>query len=237
VGWRIAMNARIEFKLQVTAMPGFHSVYNWCFQPMWLFSGVLKDPEDDTVMEMHCTEAQYSAVKCLMDAIRTGDNDAQQDAAHQMIHNSKPWLIRRWSELTLANGKAHDQIMKENVHHVDFEWTEEEQAKLKILVEKYTSQGGSGASRVHSWWLAYFSVVLEDTENWNAISGQWYDEWPLDTWVDSPIFRWLRDTFLPMLLKEPAGYPEPDEHEASNDVLLHQPESNKCALSRSPPCH
>jgi len=25
-------------------------------------------------------------------------------------------------------------------------------------------------------------------EDQNDVSGQWYDEWPLDTWVDSPIF-------------------------------------------------
>jgi hypothetical protein len=29
VGWRIAMNARIGFKLQVTATQGFHSLYDW----------------------------------------------------------------------------------------------------------------------------------------------------------------------------------------------------------------
>jgi hypothetical protein len=34
VGWRIATNARIGFKLQVTAIPGFHSLYDWCYQAM-----------------------------------------------------------------------------------------------------------------------------------------------------------------------------------------------------------
>jgi hypothetical protein len=51
------------------------------------------------------------------------------------------------------------------------------------------------------------------------------------------MFRWLRDTFLPMLVKEPAEYPEHDEDEASNEVLLHQPDSNKCALPSAPPPH
>jgi len=58
VGWRIAMNARIALKLQVTAMPAFHSLYDWCFQTMWLFSGASEDPDDNTVMEMHRTYAQ-----------------------------------------------------------------------------------------------------------------------------------------------------------------------------------
>jgi hypothetical protein len=51
VGWQIAMNAKIGFKLQVTATLGFHSLYDWCFQTMWLFSGTPEDPEDDTVMD------------------------------------------------------------------------------------------------------------------------------------------------------------------------------------------
>jgi len=37
VGWQIAMNARIGFKLQVTATLGFHSLYEWCFQTIRLF--------------------------------------------------------------------------------------------------------------------------------------------------------------------------------------------------------
>jgi len=163
------------------------------------------------------------------------DQDAQQDAAHRMIQIAKPWTIRRWSESKLANGKPLLRIPKENAHLVDLEWTEEEQAKLKTLVERYTSRGASGAWRVHRWRLECFSLVLGVTEDRNDVSGQWYNEWPLDTWVDSPIFLWLRDTFLPMLVKEPAEYPEPDEDEASNEALLHEPESNQCALPSAPP--
>jgi len=80
-------------------------------------------------------------------------------------------------------------IPKENAHLVDLEWTEDEQAKLKTLVEGYTSWGASGAWRVHRWHLAWFSLELGDTEDRNDVSGQWYNEWPLDTWVDSLIFR------------------------------------------------
>ena len=38
-----------------------------------------------------------------------------------------------------------------------------------------------------------------------------------------------------MLVKEPAEYPEPDEDEASNEALLHEPKCNKCALPSAPP--
>ena len=84
------MNARIGFKLQVTAPPGFHSLYDWCYQTMWLFSGAPEDPEDETVMEMHDADALYSTVKSLMHAILTEDQDAQQDAAHRLIQIAKP---------------------------------------------------------------------------------------------------------------------------------------------------
>jgi len=112
VGWQIATNARIGFKLQVTATPGFHSLYDWCYQAMWLFSGVPEDPEDETVMEKHGADAQYSAVKSLMHAIRTEDQEAQQDAAHRMTHIAKPWTIRRWSESKLANVNPLVRILK-----------------------------------------------------------------------------------------------------------------------------
>jgi hypothetical protein len=42
-----------------------------------------------------------------------------------------------------------DDIPKENAHHVNLEWTEDKQAKLKALVERYTSRGSSRAWRVH----------------------------------------------------------------------------------------
>jgi len=201
---------------------------------MWLFSGAPEDPEDETVMEMHSADALYSAVKSLMDAIWTEDQDTQQDAAHRMIQIAKPWTIRRWSEMKLANGKPLVWIPMENAHLVDLEWTEDEQAKLKTLVVRYTSRGASGVWMVHGWCLACFPLVLGDTEDWNDVSGQWYNEWPLDTWMDSLISRWLRDTFLPILVEEPAEYPESDEDEASNEMLLHQLESNKCALPSTP---
>ena len=77
--------------------------------------------------------------------------------------------------------------------------------------------------------------MLGDTEDRNDVSGQWYDEWALDTWVDSPIFRWLRETFLPMLVKEPAEYPEPDEDDRLRAALLPEPQKHENALPGAPP--
>jgi hypothetical protein len=84
------MNERTALKLQVTVTPGFHSHYDWCFQTMWLFSGAPEDPEDESLMEMHGAEALHSAVKSLMHAMQTEDQDAQQDVAHWMIEIAKP---------------------------------------------------------------------------------------------------------------------------------------------------
>jgi len=166
------MNAKIGFKIQVTATPGFHSLHDQCFQRMWLLSGAPYDPEDDTVIEKHGAEALYSAVKRLMHAIQTKDKEAQQDAAHQMIQIAKPWTIGLWSEFELANAKALVRIPKENSHLIDPEWTEGGQAHLMTLVERYTLRRASGTWRVHRWRLACFSLVLRDTENRNNVSGQ-----------------------------------------------------------------
>jgi hypothetical protein len=57
------MNVRIRYKLHVSGTLGLHSPYDLCFQTMWLCSGAPEDPEDVTVMEMHGTDARYSAVK------------------------------------------------------------------------------------------------------------------------------------------------------------------------------
>jgi hypothetical protein len=73
-----------------------HSLYGWCFQMMWLSSGVAEDPEDDTLMQKHGAEAVYSAVKSLMHAILPKDEEAQQDVAHRMIQIVKPWMISGW---------------------------------------------------------------------------------------------------------------------------------------------
>jgi hypothetical protein len=134
VGWGIVMNARIGLKLHITATTGFHSLYDWCFQMMWLFSGVPEDPEDDPVMEKHGTDALYSALKSLMHVIWTEDQDTQQDAANWTIQNAEPWMRRRWSESRFVNGKPHFRIRMKNVHLVDLECNEDEEAKLKILV-------------------------------------------------------------------------------------------------------
>ena len=76
--------------------------------------------------------------------------------------------------MKLGNGKPLVQIPKENAHLDDLEWTVDEQAESKTLVEKYTSQGASGAWRVHRWHLPWFSLILGDTED---ISKMYFSHW------------------------------------------------------------
>jgi hypothetical protein len=59
VGWQIAMNAKIGFKLQVTTTPGFQSLYNWCYQTMWLLSDAPQDPEDETDGKAWCRGIEF----------------------------------------------------------------------------------------------------------------------------------------------------------------------------------
>ena len=169
-----------------------------------------------------------------MHAIQTKDEEDQQDAVHRMIQIATPWTIRRWSESQLASGKPLVRIPKEKAHLMDLEWTEEEQAHVKTLVERYTLRGASGVSRVLRWRITYFSLMLGNTEDRNSVSGQWHDQLPLDSWVESPIFRWLRETSLPMLVKEPAEYPEPDQDDPSRETLLPE-ERNENAQPSAPP--
>jgi hypothetical protein len=48
------------------------------------------------------------------------------------------------------------------------------------------------------------------------------------------MFRWLRDTFQPICVKEPAEYPKHDDR-VSNEALLNEPESNRRVLPSASP--
>jgi len=50
----MAMNVGIGFNLQVTAMPGLHSLYDRWYQAMWLFSGAAEDPVNETDGNARC---------------------------------------------------------------------------------------------------------------------------------------------------------------------------------------
>jgi len=123
---------------------------------MWQFSGVPEDPENDTMMEKLGAEALYSTVKSVMHAIQREDEDTQQDAVHRLRQIADPSTILRWSESKLAIGQQCSWITKKHALLNDLEWTEDKQATLITLVERYTSRDGSGAWRVHRWWLACY---------------------------------------------------------------------------------
>ena len=103
------------------------------------------------------------------------------------------------------------------------------------MVERYTSQGASGAWIIYRWHLACSSIVVGDIEDRNGDSGQWHNEWLLNGWVESLILQWLRETFLPFLVKEPAEYPEPDQVNASRETLLPEERNGNEPPSAPPP--
>ena len=76
--------------------------------------------------------------------------------------------------------------------------------------------------------------MLRVTEDRNDISGRWYNDWLLNTWMDSPIFRWLRETLLPMNVKVPAEYPAPDQNDKSREALLPEQDPNQNAFTCTP---
>jgi len=130
---------------------------------------------------------------------------------------------------------ARTEMFFAYAHLLGLECIEGERAQVKTVVGWYTSRGVSGAWRVNRGRLACFSSVFVDTEDRNDVSRQWYDAWPLDTWVDSPIFRWPRETFLPMLVKKPAEYSEPDNDDEIREALHPLQDRNENALPGAPP--
>jgi len=116
---------------------------------MSLYWGVPEYPQDNTVSEKHAAEALDSAVKSLIHAIRTENKQVQQVVGHQTMQIAKPFPIRRRREMKLENGKTLVMIMEEHAHLVHLKRPVDEQAKLKTLVDWYTSQGASAAWRVY----------------------------------------------------------------------------------------
>jgi hypothetical protein len=104
------MNAKIGLKLQVTATPSFHLLYDWCFQTIRLCSDMPEGPEDDIVMEKRGAEALYSAVKCGLHIVQTIDADAQQNVAYWIIQIGKPWTIRGRSESELTTSQCLQRV-------------------------------------------------------------------------------------------------------------------------------
>ena len=84
-------------------------------------------------MEMHGAKAVYSPLKSLMHDSQTEDKEAQHDEVHRIIEIELLCMIRKWSELKLANGQPVISIRKDNAPLLDLEWTEGNQAKLKTL--------------------------------------------------------------------------------------------------------
>jgi len=81
------------FKLQVTAMPGFYSLFDWCYQIIQLFWLTPDNREDVTVYENRFAKVLYSMVKHLVHGIRTGNDKSQLDTANWIIRYGNLWAM------------------------------------------------------------------------------------------------------------------------------------------------
>lgn len=71
---------------------------------MWQVSGAPADLEDVMLKDKQVAQALHSEVQCLIHAMQTEDNEAQQNAASLMIEVTAGWMIRRWSESNVVKG-------------------------------------------------------------------------------------------------------------------------------------
>jgi len=83
--WQISMRTTIGLTLQVTALPGILSLFDWCFHKMLLSSSVPEHQEDGTAMEKHGAGVVHSAVKSLMNAIQSEHKEVNKNTVHWMI--------------------------------------------------------------------------------------------------------------------------------------------------------
>jgi hypothetical protein len=113
---------------------------DWVNQTIWLFSGTRICPEDNTLMELHGTEALQVAVHSLTQGIRSDNDKAQKAASEQIIRIAKPLTIWMWSESKLADGEPLVEMPKVKEHIVNLIWTMAEQQTLQQLVNECKSQ-------------------------------------------------------------------------------------------------
>jgi len=235
LGWQIAMKGRIGFEPWVTAMLGCHWVSDWGYRTMWLCSGAPGDPEDDTGIEKHDAEVLHSAVRSVMHAIQTEDEQTPHDMAHYRFPNAKLWTIRRCSESKLPNEQPLVWIWNEHAHNLDLEYTEKEHSKLNTDLEKYALEYAPEVWRARRWYEACVFIMLADSEDDHNKLGQCYDNWRLDALADSLTCIWLRETFLAMLVNKPVEYPQPDHDCAPREALLPKHERKENPLLIAPP--
>ena len=223
IGFKVARDAMIGFKIQATATPAYHSLRDWGSTTCWLFRMPL-DVQDTDVVNNHGAQAMVNAVRELELSVKRGDPvEDQKTAATNMITVARPWTIRRWAESRLASGAPLANIPQEMTHQVPLQWSTEEQAQLKKVVLRLQSAALSEshgvAWRVHRWQLACFSFVLEDDGDRHA-NGEWRKlGGSLENFVEGPIFRWLRE-FLPALMQARARIPRmtPNDEELESDL-------------------
>ena len=233
IGWKAAMEAKIGFKVQVTATPAYHSLRDWTNISRWLFV-IPNEVEIPDSVSYHGPIALAKAVANVQRAVSKAlPSDEQQAAAQAMIEVIRPWTIRRWTESKLASGAPLVAIPTEIVHQVTLEWTPEEQEHLAAVVKRLKEQAltdlrGGVARRVHHWQLACFSFPLEEEGDRHG-DNKWREEWDAANFVEGPVFRWLRD-FMGDLMTRSATIPLLDDRQQHSSNPIPSPLPQKAVI-------
>ena len=234
LGFKVAREAMIGFKIQATATPAYHSLRDWGSTTSWLFT-IPQDVQDAEAVESHGPQAMVTAVRDLELAVRRGDLlEDQKAAAVQMITVARPWTIRRWAESKLASGAPLANIPQGTMHQVPLQWSEEEQDQLQAVILRLQTTALSNshgvAWKVHRWQLACFSFALEHDGDRHA-NGDWREQWGhLGDFAEGPIFRWLRAEFMPHLIQARASIPCLTPHDEQRESELPQKAVMFCPL-------
>ena len=197
------------FKLQVTGTPAFHGLKDWLHQTQWLFSGARKTNRS---YQKHGPDALADAIQRLNNATRSQDAGEAAAASGMVIDVTSPWCIRRWADMRTSDGKRLIPQFDVAVTNVNTRWTEEELNLHTRKVKKLVDSKLAVMSKIHRWRLYCFSQRLGNTGDKND-NGEWYDDWGsnggLEYYHDSPVFRWLRNSLVPLLYDQPGAPPLP----------------------------
>ena len=178
IGWKVAMEAKIGFKVQVTTTPAYHSLRDWTNISRSLFD-IPNEVEMPDSVSYHGPIALAKAVANVQREVSKAlPLDKQQAAAQAMIEVVRPWTIRRWTESKLESGAPLVAIPTEIIHQVTLEWTPEEQEHLAAVAKRLKEQAltdlcGWVVWRVHRWQLACFTFPLKKVIAMVTISGRW----------------------------------------------------------------
>jgi len=131
VNWQIMITLRIGFKLQVTAMLGFHLLWNHSYKRTDILSDTTNDPQSKITFQNCCAVTLNSAVPCSIHAIRMDDNSDRHHQIYWTIGITNLRVMWNWLKPSPANRNQFIQMLKQDVHTIYHMWTVAEEIQSK----------------------------------------------------------------------------------------------------------